>query len=68
MTSDDHVRIEVTADGPYQVRGDLPIVRTAPIETEYGEPVDWEPDAHVDAPAGPSSVPMRVERHEADVR
>lgn len=41
---DDAVSVEVTEDGPYIVRG-LPVVRTAQVETEYGEPIAWEPDA-----------------------
>jgi CDGSH-type Zn-finger protein len=48
----DETRIEVTPDGPYRVVGDVPLVRTAQVETEYGEPVDWEPDEAVRAPAG----------------
>ncbi len=52
MTTDlPEPRIEVTVDGPYQIRGDPPVVRTAPIETEYGEPVAWAPDAPLEAPA-----------------
>jgi CDGSH-type Zn-finger protein len=41
--STDGPRIRVTKDGPYEVTGGAPLGRTAPIETEYGEPVDWEP-------------------------
>ena len=36
--------IKITRDGPYRVRGDVPLVRTAQVETEYGEPVAWAPD------------------------
>jgi len=43
MSSDDDPRIRITTDGPYEVTGRVPLGRTAPIETEYGEPVDWEP-------------------------
>jgi len=39
----DGPRVRVTKDGPYEVTGGAPLGRTAPIETEYGEPVDWEP-------------------------
>ena len=46
-------RVEVTADGPYRVVGDLPLVRTAQVETEYGEPVAWEPDAPLEPPPAP---------------
>lgn len=35
--------VEVTQDGPYEVRG-VPVVRTAQVETEYGEPVEWAAD------------------------
>jgi CDGSH-type Zn-finger protein len=45
-------RIEVTPDGPYRVVGDVDLVRTGQVETEYGEPIDWEPDERVRAPAG----------------
>jgi CDGSH-type Zn-finger protein len=41
------VRIEVTENGPYRVRGGLPLVRTSQVETEYGEPVAWAPDEAV---------------------
>jgi len=37
-------RVEITKDGPYRVQGGAALVRTAQVETEYGEPVDWEPD------------------------
>ena len=46
-------RVEVTADGPYRVVGDVPLVRTAQVETEYGEPVAWEPDAPLEPPTQP---------------
>jgi CDGSH-type Zn-finger protein len=35
-------RIVVTKDGPYRVEGAPPMLRTTAVETEYGEPVDWE--------------------------
>jgi CDGSH-type Zn-finger protein len=35
--------IHVEADGPYQVRGPLPISRTRTVKTEHGEPVDYAP-------------------------
>lgn len=40
MTDDDQ-RIRVSDDGPYEVTGAASLVRTAQVETEYGEPVDW---------------------------
>jgi CDGSH-type Zn-finger protein len=45
---DETFRIEITENGPYRVRGGVPLVRTAQVETEYGEPVDWAPDAPVE--------------------
>jgi CDGSH-type Zn-finger protein len=36
--------IEITRDGPYVVHGDVPLVRTSQVETEYGEPIAWAPD------------------------
>jgi CDGSH-type Zn-finger protein len=41
---EDEPRIDVIEDGPYRVSGGVPLVRTAQVETGYGEPVDWEPD------------------------
>lgn len=35
--------IRVEEDGPYVVRGPLPISRTRTVKTEYGEPVDYAP-------------------------
>ena len=35
--------IHIEEDGPYQVRGPLPISRTRSVKTEYGEPVDYAP-------------------------
>ena len=47
---DEEPRIEVTEDGPYRVGGGVRLVRTAQIETEYGEPVDWAPDDPIQPP------------------
>ena len=35
-------RIVITRNGPYRVTGDIRLVRTAIVETEYGEPMDWD--------------------------
>jgi CDGSH-type Zn-finger protein len=40
---DEQPRIQVQPNGPYVVTGRVPLVRTAQVETEYGEPIDWEP-------------------------
>jgi len=41
-------RVEVIENGPYRVRGGVPLVRTHQVETKYGEPVAWAPDDPVD--------------------
>jgi CDGSH-type Zn-finger protein len=41
--------IRVEADGPYVVRGPLPLARTRVVKTEYGEPVDYAPLEPVEA-------------------
>ena len=38
----DERRIVVTKDGPYRVEGGVPLLRTAIVETERGEPVAWD--------------------------
>lgn len=35
-------RIEVMDDGPYVVRGDLPLQRRAPVSSGEGEPLAWD--------------------------
>jgi CDGSH-type Zn-finger protein len=37
--------IEVRPDGPYLVRGGVPLVRKAPIVSEHGEPLAWRKEA-----------------------
>jgi CDGSH-type Zn-finger protein len=41
-------RIRIEENGPYRVSGDVPLGRTAQVETEYGEPVGWVPDDWLD--------------------
>jgi CDGSH-type Zn-finger protein len=48
----DEPAVKVTRDGPYQVRGQVPLVRTAQVETGFGEPIAWAPDE----PVQPSRV------------
>lgn len=45
------LRIRIKEHGPYQVSGGPSLGRTAQIETEFGEPVDWEPMSPIDTPA-----------------
>ena len=48
--SDHGYRIRICQDGPYEVVGSPPLVRTAQIETEFGEPIGWEEPTPIDAP------------------
>lgn len=41
-------RITVRRNGPYLVSGGVPVGRTAKVETDHGEPVDWEPFVPLD--------------------
>jgi CDGSH-type Zn-finger protein len=52
---DPQARVEVTVDGPYVVTG-VPVVRTGQVETEFGEPIAWEPDRVLDG----GSEPVRL--------
>ena len=38
----DEQRIVVTTNGPYRVEGGVPVLRTAIVETDLGEPVAWD--------------------------
>lgn len=38
----DEPRITVAAGGPYVVRGNVPLTRTAPVLSEHGEPLTWQ--------------------------
>ena len=40
--------VTVQEHGPYLVTGDVPLGRTAQVETEFGEPVGWVPDEPLD--------------------
>jgi CDGSH-type Zn-finger protein len=44
-------RVRISEDGPYEVTGSPPLVRTAQVETEFGEPIGWEEPTPIDAPA-----------------
>ena len=47
--SDHGYRVRICEDGPYEVVGSPPLVRTAQIETEFGEPIGWEDPTPIDA-------------------
>jgi len=44
------VKIEVTAHGPYEVSGDVPLRPRSPVESEFGEPLTWRTEDPVDHP------------------
>lgn len=45
-------RIVIRKDGPYVVEGDVPVLRTAIVETEYGEPIAWDEGPELEPPPG----------------
>ena len=47
--SDHGYRVRISEDGPYEVTGSPPLVRTGPVETEFGEPIGWEEPTPIDA-------------------
>jgi CDGSH-type Zn-finger protein len=47
----DEPRIEVTEDGPFVVRGDIPLVRVAYVLDDHGDPVDRTPDEPLESSA-----------------
>ncbi len=49
MPGDDTPTIRIESGGPYRVSGRVSLARTAQVETEYGEPVDWAPFAPLEA-------------------
>jgi CDGSH-type Zn-finger protein len=48
---DEGPRIVVGTNGPYRVRGPVRVLRTSIIETEYGEPIDWDEGPEFTAPS-----------------
>jgi CDGSH-type Zn-finger protein len=44
----DDFRVRISEDGPYELVGSPPLVRTAQVETEFGEPIGWEEPTPID--------------------
>ena len=40
----------MTKDGPYRVEGGVPLLRTAIVQTERGEPVAWDEGPTIETP------------------
>jgi len=49
--SDHGYRVRISKDGPYEVTGSPPLLRTAQVESEFGEPIGWEEPTPIDAEA-----------------
>lgn len=45
------LKIVVGKDGPYRVSGTVRVIRTAIVETEYGEPVAWDEGPEFPSPS-----------------
>jgi CDGSH-type Zn-finger protein len=45
--SDDRKKIEIRYNGPYMVRGDIPLVRKTQVVSEYGEPLTWKNEGEI---------------------
>lgn len=45
--TDETQSITVRTDGPYIVRGGIPLVRKKQVMSEYGEPLDWQKETDV---------------------
>ncbi|MCH8988352.1 MAG: iron-binding protein, partial [Chloroflexi bacterium] len=39
---EENQHITVRPDGPYIVRGGIPLVRKSQVMSEHGEPLDWQ--------------------------
>lgn len=45
--TDENEKIIVEANGPYIVRGAIPLVRKSPVLSEHGEPLTWKKDGEL---------------------
>lgn len=45
------MKISVQKDGPYLVTGGVPLVHKRQVVTEFGEPITWEKEGDIPAPA-----------------
>jgi CDGSH-type Zn-finger protein len=48
MATDSDKRIVVEKDGPYQVYGDIPLLRKTQVVSEYGEPLTWKREGTIE--------------------
>ena len=52
--------IEVEADGPYIVHGNVPLVCKTQVVSEYGEPLTWRKDGDIRDQRRLSTLPLRA--------
>jgi CDGSH-type Zn-finger protein len=50
--ADEEKRIIVTKNGPYRVKGNIPLVRKTQIVSEYGEPLSWKKEGEIETGEG----------------
>ena len=43
----DGMWIEIEADGPYTIHGEIPLVRKTQVVSEYGEPLTWKKEGDI---------------------
>ncbi len=46
---EENQQITVRPDGPYIVRGGIPLVRKKQVMSEYGEPLEWQKEGVISA-------------------
>ena len=47
MAADEH-KITIRPNGPYLLRGGIPLVRKSQVMSEHGEPLTWKKDGAVE--------------------
>lgn len=47
MMEDEKKRIEISLNGPYKLKGGIPLVHKSQVVSEYGEPLTWKKDGEI---------------------
>jgi hypothetical protein len=55
-------RIVVQPDGPYQVEGEIPLVRKTQVVSAYGERLTWRRDEWIETQCAMTDPPERTAR------
>ena len=66
--SEHDFRVRISEDGPYELVGSPPLVRTAQVETEFGEPIGWEEPTPIDGTRRDRPLPVRRVEPQAVLR